>query len=225
MEFRNCVFAFAHFYGARLEKCKFIDCDFVESNGFSNCDFTDTVFQDCHFNENKFVDCKFNENTRITEIIRKARNFQAELSNRDLTVVYRGIKEAYVSGGLPKQARRYQLLQNRAYTKHNLAFGFEKIRSLIWGAIAGYGLLPSRVLISLLSVFLASFAWFCYRLGDVAHALIFTSGALFTFGAKADLLDQLSIWDYALYILTSFAGISLSALFVTVMASVLLRDR
>src|SRR5260370_19062776 len=45
VEFRDCLFAFAHFYGATLENCRFINCDFVEENGFSNCEISETRFE------------------------------------------------------------------------------------------------------------------------------------------------------------------------------------
>jgi hypothetical protein len=51
-------------------------------------------------------------------------------------------------------------------------------------------------------------------------ALILTSGALFTFGAKANLLDNLSWFFQFIYVTTSFVGISLTALFVTVLVNV-----
>ena len=54
IEFRSCLFAFAHFYGCTFENCRFINCDFAEENGFSNCELLNT--QDCFFNKDKFVD-------------------------------------------------------------------------------------------------------------------------------------------------------------------------
>jgi uncharacterized protein YjbI with pentapeptide repeats len=49
VKFKNCLFALASFYGCKLEKCSFENCSFVEGNGFTNCDFKETVFSDCFF--------------------------------------------------------------------------------------------------------------------------------------------------------------------------------
>ena len=47
--FRNCIFSFAHFYGCQIEKCTFEDCDFIDENGFSNCELKETNFLNCFF--------------------------------------------------------------------------------------------------------------------------------------------------------------------------------
>jgi hypothetical protein len=56
-------------------------------------------------------------------------------------------------------------------------------------------------------------------------ALLLTSGALFTFGAKLELLDKLGLLHRILYVFSSFVGVSLTALFVTVLVNVFMRDR
>src|SRR6476660_6177717 len=38
-EFRRCIFSFNHTYGTTFEKCRFIECEFVENNTFTNCRF------------------------------------------------------------------------------------------------------------------------------------------------------------------------------------------
>jgi hypothetical protein len=228
VEFSNCLFAFAHFYGARLEKCKFINCDFVEHNGFTNCSFSETAFQDCFFDSNKFFDCKFdgavvfkNSSSRY-RLLLKARRFNTSIGS--ISAIYQGIKDAYAAGEVWRQVRRYRFLQYKANTRHDIR-GTEKLSAYTWEYIAGYGLRPLRVLISLGSLYLAAYLWFSYLLGEWDKSAILVAGALFTFGANTELLNGMSIINHIFYIFLSFLGISLSALFVTVMANVLLQDR
>jgi len=58
-----------------------------------------------------------------------------------------------------------------------------------------------------------------------SDGLLLTTGALFTFGAKSDLLNSMSFFFHFLYILSSFVGISLTALFITVLVNVFLGQR
>jgi hypothetical protein len=93
--------------------------------------------------------------------------------------------------------------------------------------IAGYGMRPLRVLGTLIAVFLLSYGWFLFRVPppvNLKQTLIFSAGALFTFGAQVDQLTKLSSLDSFVYVLTSFLGVSLLALFVTVTTNVLLSD-
>ena len=55
--------------------------------------------------------------------------------------------------------------------------------------------------------------------------ILLAAGGLFTVGARADLLAQLNPVYRAVYIATAFAGISLTALFITVMANVSFREQ
>ena len=48
-------------------------------------------------------------------------------------------------------------------------------------------------------------------------------GALFTFGAKADMLNTMGTFFHVVYIVSSFVGISLTALFVTMLVNVFVR--
>jgi hypothetical protein len=65
--------------------------------------------------------------------------------------------------------------------------------------------------------------WFTARIG-FNDGLLLSSGAMLTFGAKAEILNNLSVWDRAIYIGSAFLGVSLVALFITVLGSVLLRE-
>src|SRR5258705_893538 len=95
-EFIDCVFSLGGFYGATLEKVKFINCEFVEHSGFTNCDLRQTEFKACFFSENIFVDCRFDDNTRVDDPAEKAyRMKDVVLEKQKLAEVLRGIKEAY----------------------------------------------------------------------------------------------------------------------------------
>ncbi len=54
--------------------------------------------------------------------------------------------------------------------------------------------------------------------------MMLSAGAFFTFGAKMSLLDTLGLPYKVLYVLTSFAGVSLLALLITVWANVRFRE-
>jgi hypothetical protein len=234
VEFRNCLFAFAHFYGATLEKCRFIDCDFAEENGFSNCEILETRFENCFFNKGKFFDCKFDEQVMFE--VRKGRpqiggllsetfsGFRYPFEKNDISGIYRGIKEGFAAGQIYGKVRKYSFLQQQAYTRFNRVGMVERITAYCWELLAGYGLKPARVLMCLISLFSVVFVWFAYRLGSIQDSLIFTSGAFLTFGAKSELLENLSLVNHIIYIVSAFAGVALVALFITVMANVLLKD-
>lgn len=83
----------------------------------------------------------------------------------------------------------------------------------------------------LIGLFVIVGAWFAYRLQSIQGGLIFSAGAFLTFGARAELLQNLSLIDqnlslidHVFYIGSAFLGIALIALFITVMANVLLKD-
>jgi hypothetical protein len=65
---------------------------------------------------------------------------------------------------------------------------------------------------------------FAFISGDVRDGLLLSAGAFLTFGAKAELLNRLGVFDQLLYVSAAFAGVSLVALFITVMANVLLKE-
>ncbi len=227
--FKNCLFAFARFYGCEIEKCTFENCDFVEENGFSNCEIEETVFKNCFFNKNIFMNCRFDENVQIVNMSKPllfglrphANEFSQKLNVNQISGIYRGIKDGFVAGEIFNISRAYLFLQYQSYTRYNRS---RKLPSFIWELCAGYGLKPLRILIVICIVFSFVFVWFLYRLGNVNDSLLISAGALLTFGAKAELLNQLSLFDHVVYIVAAFLGVSLIALFITVLANVLLKD-
>jgi hypothetical protein len=230
--FKNCLFALAHFYGCELEKCTFEDCDFVEGNGFSNCDFKETVFTDCFMSENVFNHCRFDENVRIKNLNKPSRfgllihanDFNLELNRNQISGIYRGIKDGFSAGEIAQMKRFYLFLQLKAYTRFNHSNITRKLRAYAWEGVAGYGLRPLRVLGILVILFGLVFFWFLMRIGNVSDSLLLSAGAFLTFGAKAELLQNLSLLDQAVYIGSAFFGVSLVALFITVLSNILLKD-
>src|SRR5260370_8095788 len=102
-------------------------------------------------------------------------------------------------------ARLYQTLGrwDRA-----LAFAFK------W--LAGYGVRPLRALASIAALYVLAAAIFKTAF-DFPTSLLLAAGSLFTFVAKADQLASFP-WPYSVvYGLTSFGGIALPALFVTLL--------
>jgi hypothetical protein len=233
VEFRNCLFSFAHFYGAKLERCRFINCDFVEENGFSNCDFVNSEFANCFFNKSKFSDCRFDENVRFSASggklilglrVSPSSSFKEQLIKPEISKIFRNIKEAYHSGQVYAEVRKYVFLQHQAYTRFNRASRFGRAKAYAWEILAGYGVKPLRVLALLVFLFLLVFMRFAYISGGVRDGLLLSAGAFLTFGAKTELLTHMGMFDQLLYVSSAFAGVSLVALFITVMANLLLKE-
>jgi hypothetical protein len=94
------------FYGCHIERCRFIDCEFVEENGFSHCDVESTTFKNCFFNKRKFFNCKFDESTNfvftkgplLIGLKSRPREFKENLERDQVSGVYRGIAEGYSAG-------------------------------------------------------------------------------------------------------------------------------
>ncbi len=226
-EFINCVFAFNGFYGTTLEKVKFINCDFFEQNSFTNCQLLDVQFQGCFIPENIFFDCRFDESTAVNELAPKPIRMTASglvLEKSHRAGIYKGIKEAYTAGGAVAKAREYFFKQMKAVTRYNTQGFWRKAWSYFFEYVAGYGVKPHRVLFTMCVVYLLSLLVFLQRYG-LSDALLLTAGAFFTFGASSDLVREGPAFWQVFYVATSFLGISLTALFVTVLANVWLRER
>lgn len=224
--FTKCMFWFNNCYACHFERVRFVDCDFIEHNSFTNCSFVSTTFENTFFHRNVFRDCKFDTKTSIPQLLRKpaSEKKDVELEDAALADLYQGVSEAYVCGGATRKARRYLFLRHQAATRYNNESCGQKLQGLMVEYLMGYGLKPVRVLSWMFLLYLASLGAFCTTLG-FRDALLLSCGALFTFGAKADLLNALSFGYQLLYILTSFVGVVFVALFVTVLANVLLRDK
>ncbi len=227
--FQNCMFSFNNCYASHFRKIEFIDCDFVEHNSLTNCSFIETSFTNAFFSRNVFFDCKFDTETVFTPlpfrrnpVVLPIKNHMLE--NSMLSDLYKGIREAYIAGGSVSKTRRYLFLQLQASTRYNSESFMEKIWGLFFEYLAGHGLRPLRVIRVMALWFILAFTTFFCKL-NFRDALLLTCGALFTFGAKADILDHFGILYLLVYIASSFIGISLTALFITVLVNVLMRDK
>lgn len=226
-EFIDCFFNLNSFYGSNIEKAKFVNCDFIQYSIFTNCNFSEVEFTNCFVPDNIFIDCKFDEATQVSNPIEKPIHKAAQsfsFDNKKLASVFRGLKEAYAEGGATEQSRSYYFRQMQAVTRHNTAKRFRKLVGYFWEFIGGYGVRPLRVLIAMCSVFFLGLVVFCAEVG-FSDGFLLTSGALFTFGARAELLEHLSIFYKALFAFCAFSGIFLVALLVTVLANRWLRER
>ena len=225
-EFKSCIFTFNHAYGATFEKCRFVECEFVENNTFTNCSLRDVAFENCFMPTRVFFDCSFDQLTRIGDSASEPFRMKPDsfpVDPKKLSDVLGGIEEAYRAGGVTTRAREYFFRRMQAVTRYNsdtrLARGFGFLKE--W--LAGYGVRPFRVLGAMFGALLISATAFSIAVGN-ADGMMLAAGALFTFGAKAHLLDGLGLMYQVLYVLTAFVGISLTAMFITVLANVWFRE-
>jgi uncharacterized protein YjbI with pentapeptide repeats len=225
--FERCTFASSSFFASTLEKVKFIDCDFEGRHLFTNCSFAHTTFQNTFFSDRAFSDCSFDANTNFTALPRNGvagalRNLC--LTNATLSDVYQGISEAYFSGGTQTKGRDFLFLQLHFAARFNTEGTAKKLAAYFWEYISGFGLRPSRVLLSLVLYFILLLLLFSFKV-SFPDAILLTCGSIFTFGAKSDMLDSFSLFFSLLYAFSSFVGISLTALFVTVLVNVSFRGK
>lgn len=217
--FKNCLFAYNIFYGCRIEKVQFINCDFVENNSMTNCNIIETEYKNCFYKNVLFNDCKFDVKTLLDNPKDKpSSTFNVELDKTNLAEIYKGIKEAYVSGGVFMESRKYFFKQKQSITRHNIKGKLNKIKNLLLEFTTGYGIRPMRVLCSMLGFFIFYSSFFICKLG-FAKGILLSAGAFFTFGANINYLQYLSNFFKILYIFEAFTGISMIALFIVVLSN------
>lgn len=219
-EFRDCTFICPGFAFARIQKVRFVNCDFIIGVRFSNCDFESTVFQNCHFAEPVFTDCRFDSATVVdAPRLNAMKSGPICTDPKDLTRLYAGIRSAYSSGQVFSRAREYAFRERHAATRHNIVSRRDVVSERIWEFLTGYGIRPTRVLRAMLIVFLGAGLTNATVLG-IGQGMRLAAGAFFTFGVATDLLPGLPIVLQVLYVATAFLGISLTALLVTVLTNV-----
>lgn len=213
-EFRECTFGFTNFFGCTLDRVRFIDCQFRENNTFTNCEFKSSSFSGSGFRSRIFFDCRFDEQTKISRPVSRG---IATLEKKDEADFYRGIRESYEAGDVSNAADDYLLAERKSITRNNTECLARKARGYFVELLAGYGVRPARVLVSMLVVLSVFSTAFALKFGR-NDGLMLSSGAFLTFGAKTDLLNSASLpWKIA-YIAESFLGVSLMATFITVLA-------
>lgn len=224
-EFRDCTFAFNSFFGSQLEHVTFVNCQFVENNSFDNCDCVDLQVRKTFFSEDLFTDCRFDAETLVEDPTAKPFDFgDLTLDRRRLASIFRGLKEAYDAGGVHATARTYFFRQMQAARRFNSNSRLQRTAGLSLELLAGYGVRPLRVLRAMAFILLLSIGAFSFHWG-LKGGLALGAGAFFTFGARTDLLSSAGLGWWLAYVVTSLAGVSLTALFVTVLANVWLRER
>mgnify|MGYP001601910208 CR=1 FL=1 len=224
-EFADCVFSRTSFYSATLEGSKFINCDFIEHNSITNCELREVKFERCFVYKNIFFNCKFDEQTFIDAPLDKPNIMKSfESSKSDLAEIFKGIKEGYMAGDVIRQARQYFFKERQSIIRYNAKGWRGKASGYFLELIAGYGIKPIRVLLTMLTIFLIFSIFFIGKVG-ISEGLLLSSGAFFTFGANTHLLSTLSGFWKIIYILESFLGISLMALFITVLANFWFREK
>lgn len=218
--FINCTFLFSTFYASKLENVVFINCDFLDKNDFRNCLFENTRFNKCFFEKNIFYNCHFDEQTHIDmpTWVSHSPKKQTKLNLKELSEIYKGIKEGYASGKVINKKRDYYFLERQAITRYNIEKPLNKAGSYFLELVSGYGIRPLRVLFSMIFTFLLFTAIFVDKIG-YPDGLLLSTGAYFTNGANSQFLSTMGVFYQFIYILESFFGILLIALFITVMAN------
>lgn len=224
--FIDCTFTFSTFYASKLKNVSFVNCDFLDKVEFSNCLFEQTRFTECFFEDNIFYDCSFDELTHIDPPISASRfsKKQSTLDRGELSEIYKGIKEGYLNGNVIDKKRDYYFLERQAITRYNLKRPLSKLGDYCLEIISGYGIRPVRVLISMISAFIIFTLIFVAKIG-YPDGLLLSAGAYFTNGASSQFLVEMGAFYQFLYILESFLGILLIALFITVMANLWLTEK
>jgi hypothetical protein len=226
-DFVNCLFSFNGCYSSVFENCRFTNCEFFEHNSFTNCIFKNVTFRDCFIPDRVFFDCNFDERTEIGELTAipvRMKSSGLRLESKERAEIYKGIREAFAAGEVVSKARAYYFKQMQCVTRFNTSGKGAKVAGYILEYLTGYGVKPVRVVLAMLVVFFMVTLWFSARVG-FADGLLLVAGAFFTFGAKSDLLNNMGLGSKLIYVATSFAGIGLTALFVTVLANKWLRER
>lgn len=225
-EFVNCVFTFNGCYASEFENCRFTNCEFFEHNSFTNCLFKNVAFRDCFIPDRIFFDCNFDERTAIGEPMTtpvRMKPSGLKLENKERAGIYKGIQEAFAAGEVVSKAQAYYFKQRQCVTRFNTTGMRAKLGGYFLEYLTGYGVKPIRVLLAMFGVLFAVTLGFSLKVG-FADAVLLVAGAFFTFGAKSEILNGLSVGWKILYVATSFLGIALTALFITVLASKWLRE-
>ena len=222
--FKNCTFVLNKTKGALFNNVIFVNCDFDDRNDMLNSECKHVKFQKCYFYRNIFMDCKFDPDTELDDIAKSPNNGgSSSLINSEIWAVYRGVKEAYAAGQSIDKVRNYYVKERKAFTKFNTAKKIDKCINYFFEVVTGYGVRPLRTL-SAIFVFYMTYSLIYLAKFCLSKVFFISAGAFFTFGGDADSIKDLSaLWKF-IYISESFVGISMIALFITVLANVWLKD-
>lgn len=146
------------------------------------------------------------------------------MPNESLGDFYSGVSLAYAAGGASVLAESYYYQSRYAVTRYNTVGKERKIQQYLEEILTGYGTMPFRVLCIIVALYFLSVIVFVTKI-KFDDSLILAAGALLTFGGFTDQLSHLGIAYRIFYILISFCGVSLTALFMTTLAAKWLNKR
>ena len=224
--FVNCTFSYSTFYASYLENVSFIGCDFIERNNIRNCRFTNVKYKHCFIENNMFHSCRFDERTGVDIFTPESQHEKKSkfFNPIELPELYKGLKDGYKAGSVTSKVRYYYFLEKQAITRYIIDNVFQKTGNYFLEIVAGYGVKPLRVLISMIFIFLFFTAVFIGELG-YPSGLLLSTGAYFTNGVSSDLVRSVGVFYQILFIIESFLGIIFTTLFVTVMANLWLSEK
>lgn len=226
-EFNNCEFKYTAFYASTIEKCVFVKNDFVINNSIVNSRLNDTQFEGLFIPANIFFDCIFNETVSVTvptDRAFKETNSEILLDKTALGEIYKALKEGYTAGDVIKKSREYFFKEKQSIARYNFKNPLGKAIEFLIEIIAGYGVRPGRVFMTTITIFACYSAVFVHHFGW-RQGMLISAGAFCTFGASSSCISNAPSWLETVYILESFSGISLMALFMTVLVNLWFRER
>jgi hypothetical protein len=225
--FQNCTFLHAYFFSSSFDQVQFENCSFHEETVFLNCAFNNVTFNNCFFDERaRILSCRFDHQVNFTKFPRASlfRNNQSRPLKADADL-YSSIATGYENGSVFDSSEIFFYLARQSSTRHNTS-KLSKLPVLyLEEFLTGYGTKPHRILVSLALIYVL-FTLYFYFAGPVENfgdSMVFTAGALFTFGAFADHLNQASLLERLGYVTLSFIGISGLGLFIATLTSRWLR--
>ncbi len=217
-KFTNCRFFFSYFFAGSFAHVEFDNCEFDKAS-FSNCRFENTVFRGCRFSDAAFSDCALSSGTRIsdppTTLASGARCF---MEPGILADFYLGVSRGYAAGGADELSDAMHIRSKRAERTYGKPSSSKKAVSYLADWFSGYGTSPLRLLLGMCLVIAASSIAFLTQ-APISKAILIAAGAFFTFGASSDAVAQYPWFLEILYVMTSFAGLTLNALFITLWAN------
>src|SRR5229473_1736103 len=223
--FENCGFAFVGFLGAKMEKCVFRQCDFAEHCSFESTTVVNSMFDGCFFGrQTPFQECFFDDLTSIKDMKMHSYHLtQVDTSPAALAGYFSSFQAAYEASGADELASKYYWEGRKAYTRHNTR-GWQKGLAFTVEVLTGYGVKPQRPLVVMLLLYVAATALFAAAM-PLKESIVFTAGALFTFGASSEHLNTFGYGGRLAYVALSFSGVSLVSLFVTSLANLWFRSK
>jgi hypothetical protein len=214
--FRSCDFWSSAFYGTTFENCHFISCAFWLQAEFVNCDFKNVHFRECLFTSATFRDCRFDSRCHVNPPEAVADRYKSSLRRAVSTDFYLGLAEGFREGGVAPLADDCLFRSLKATRRYNCSWE-EWPMLVVREVTTGYGLKPARVVGTMCVVLAIGTLWYGRHL-EWREAVLLASGAMLTFGASTDRLQTLPVADVAAYLALAFAGVTLTALFVTAAA-------